>query len=379
MKIVTVPLPDIGEGVMEGEVVEWLKNEGEPLKQDEAVVVVMTDKATVELPAPYPGLLAKQYFKPGQIAIKGKPLYDIQVEGEAPVLKETAKTFSPAPKAAKPKNLSGKALATPPVRHLAKELGIDLSQVSGSGKEGRVMREDLQRKEMYPAPLSDDEELPLIGVKGLMAKRMAASKRTIPHFSYFESVDAARLLKLKDHAKKTGDKEGLHVTFMPFFIRALSLTIQKYPELNSSFNGQSLLTHKHHNIGIAMSTPQGLIVPVLKEVQELPLEEIIRAFDALKQKAFTSEDMKGSTITISNYGVFGGGGLWATPIINPPEVAILAVNRIQKQPLVKGEQVVVGDVLNLSWSFDHRVIDGDKGAHISHHFANLINNPAQLL
>lgn len=171
---------------------------------------------------------------------------------------------------------------------------------------------------------------------------------------------------------------------MPFFIRALSLTIYQFPMINSCYDEETgkLIIHKVHNIGIAMAAVNGLIVPVLKGVQELSLHDIIHAFDVLK-KAISGKlepkEMKDSTITISNFGVLGGGGLWATPIINYPEAAILAVNKIQKQPAVKNDQVAIVDTLNISWSFDHRFIDGEQAAKVSSCFAKLIQNPAQLL
>ncbi len=404
-KVVTVNLPDIGEGVVEGEVVEWLKNIGDSLGQDEPVVVVMTDKATVELPAPYPGTLSKQYFKPGEVAIKDKPLYEIEIAGDVSnksekqdekldtiVVKtpnkseQKQKKSKPTPKKSSEGN---KALATPPVRKLAKDMGIEIHKIPGTGKEGRVTAEDLKSTRQAPAGavthFPDDEEKPLIGIQGLMAKKMAESKRTIPHFSYHEKVEARRLVKLRENMKKEGEKEGIQVTFMPFFIRALSLTITKFPMINSCYEEETgkLFIHKQQNIGIAMSTEHGLIVPVLKSIQKSSLNDIIRDFDALKNKALSgkleSKDMKESTITISNYGVLGGGGLWATPIINYPEAAILAVNKIQKQAVAKNDHVEAVDILNISWSFDHRFIDGDLAAKVSSHFSKLIQNPAQLL
>lgn len=378
----TVTLPDIGEGVVEGEVVEWLKRVGDELEQDEPVVVVMTDKATVELPAPHPGILSKQYLQAGEIAVKDRPLYEIELEGEVSgkLEKETPKIV-PLKKQKRRTELRGvKALATPSVRKIAKEMGVDLNQVIGTGKDGRVLAEDLKQSMDRVPHRDDDEEVAWIGVRGMMARKMAESKKLIPHFSYFEKVDAGRLLKLHANVKKQGEKEGMRVTFMPYFIRALSLTIREFPELNSSLDGQTLLIHKHHNIGIAMSTEQGLIVPVLKNVEEKSFEEVVRSYEAFKnKKPFEPVDMKEGTITISNFGVFGNGGVWATPIINPPESAILAINRIQKQPVVRQGGVEIADLLDLSWSFDHRVIDGSLASKISHHFAKLIENPAHLL
>lgn len=403
-KLLTVNMPDIGEGVVEGEVVEWLKNAGDTLKQDEPVVVVMTDKATVELPAPRPGKLAKQYFQPGQIAVKDQPLYDIEVEGAAeaaeaerpqaaaPAAPKRKEAPCPAKVAGSPAGIAGrKGLATPPVRHLAKQLGIDLALVRGTGKDGRITVDDLKGATgavAPPAPIvaqEGDQERPLIGVRRLMAERMTASKDHIPHFSYFEKVDATRLVALREKVKEEASAEGIHVTYMPFFIRALSLCINQYPEINSSLDESSnkLIIHGHQNIGVAVAGPQGLVVAVLRDVQKMALEALIRAYEDLKKRATAGSllpsETKGSTITISNFGVLGGAGLWATPIINYPEAAILAVDRIQKQPMVKNNEVVVRDVLNVSWSFDHRFIDGEMGAAISRDYCALIQNPAPLL
>lgn len=419
--IFTVTMPDIGEGVMEGEVISWLKKINDSIQQDEPVVIIMTDKATVELPSPYPGRLAKQYYEVGQIAIKDKPLYDIElhtkIEAEAPHIQEPArpvpskelKAAKKEKKLSKPElpSTSTKALASPPTRKLARELSIDINQVPGTGKEGRVTKEDLVKfhagiSQMAAPPkpqkgeprvfsvtpplrLPGDHERPLIGIPGLMARKMAESKENIPHFSFFEQLDATRLVKLRESFKSEAAKEGISVTYMPFIIRALSLTINQYPIMNScvDLEKNSIIMHQQQNVGIAITTEQGLIVPVLKNVQALSMPDLIRAYEDLKKKALAnkllSSDMKEGTITVSNFGVLGGGGLWATPIINYPEVAILGIARIHKQPVIRNGEVVVRDVLNLSWSFDHRIIDGDLAATISHHFSTLLQNPAPLL
>lgn len=399
---------------MEGEIIEWLKPLNAPLHQDEPVVVVMTDKATVELPAPRPGRLAKQYLQAGQIAIKDKPIYDIEFEdaqaeaepmpqereadrNEAePSIKIQAEAKPVSKPTAKPTAPGQKALAVPPVRKLARDLGLEINLIPGTGKDGRVTVEDIrnfhgagsqfQKQERTSIPqLPGDYEQPLIGIRQLMAKRMAESNVLIPHFSYFEQVDATRLVQLRQKIKIEAEHAGIHLTYMPFFIRALSLCLKRFPLVNSSLDidRNKLIIHTVHNVGIAISTAHGLIVPVLKNAEALTLKEVITLFDDLKNKALHnqlhSSDMKDATITISNFGVLGGGGLWATPIINYPEVAILAVARIQKQPIVKNEVVIIRDLLHLSWSFDHRIIDGDLAASFSHHFATLIQNPAPLL
>lgn len=408
-RIFTFRLPDIGEGVVEGEVIEWLKNVGDSLKKDEPVVVVMTDKATVELPAPYPGKLIKQHFLAGQTAIKDKPLYDIAVDGaeyipenhleegegrnsskekvyEKPLYVKEAASRN---EAAGPKE---KGLAIPKVRSMAEALGIDLSLIEGSGKDGRVTVEDLKGKlcekkqdKRAKESLPGDYDEPLIGIKALMAKKMAESKAKIPHFSYFEQVEVERLIQLKTNTKRAAEIEGVHLTYMPFLLKALSLCIKKYPILNCScdMDENRLIFHKLHNIGIAMSTRLGLIVPVLKNVDMMPIAALIRAYDDLIHRAhenrLLSSDMKDATITISNFGHSSSSGLWATPIINFPEVAILGVSKIHPQVVVKNENIVIKDVLNLSWSFDHRAIDGDTAVRISHDFCSYIRDPASLL
>lgn len=390
----TVNLPDIGEGVVEGEVIEWLKQVGDPLKQDEPVVVVMTDKATVELPAPYPGHLAKQYVAVGKVAIKGKPLYDIKLtekvaipnkEKEIPIqsnLKESCEQKIVL------KDTS-KVLATPYVRGRAKEFGIDLNEVHGTGKGGRIELHDLVKVSFKPTSpvlhLADDEEIPLTGIRQLMAKKMSEARDNIPLFSYFEELDATRLIKLKDSYKQEALKQGIHVTFMPFIIKALSLAMEKFPSVNSSLDTATnkLVIHKHHNVGIAMSLHYGLIVPVLKNVQTMSLNEVILAYEDLKKRASENKlqptEMKEATITITNFGGLNGEGQWATPIVNYPEVAILGVARIHKEPVVKNNEVVVRDMMHLSWSFDHRVVDGNMAASFSQALVRLLENPAKLL
>lgn len=398
--IFTVKMPDIGEGVVEGEVISWLKQLNETLQQDEPVVVVMTDKATVELPAPYPGRLVKQYYEVGQMAIKDKPLYDIEVqssvsvtEEKEPVSKAPSPEVSLPVKKAQASTNSSKVLAAPPTRKLAQEMAVDIQQVVGTGKEGIVTAEDVLKHQTGtgravstpPLRLLGDQERPIVGIRNLMAKKMQEANDTIPHFSYFEQVDATRLVQLRQSFKEEAAKQGIAVTYMPFLIRALSLTLKRYPEVNSSVDTEKnkLIIHRQHNVGIAITTRLGLIVPVLKNTDQMTLQEIVIAYDTMKEAALANKlhpsDMKEATITLSNFGVLGGGGLWATPIINYPEVAILAIGRIHQQPIVKNGEIVIRDVLNLSWSFDHRVIDGDLAASFSHHFSTLLQNPAPLL
>lgn len=378
-------MPDIGEGVVEGEVVSWLKKEGDPVKKDEPVLILMTDKATVELPSPKAGILKARRYKEGEIARKGLPLYTLEIEGEAAEAPaESAPIAKVQKEAAPPVTPSQGILAAPPVRKIAKELGISLSSIKGTGPGGRILKQDLVSHPSLPA-IEGDREEPLIGIRHLMAERMALSHQEIPPFSYFDQADASRLLQLHASFAEEGKKRSLHVTFMPFFIRALSLTIQKFPVINSSFDKQQhkIVLHTAHHVGIAMDTPLGLIVPVLKHVEKLTLNELVYAYEELKEKAkhnkLSPSDMKEGTITITNFGALSGGGLFATPIINYPEAAILGVARIQKEPASYHGELTLRDHLHLSWSFDHRIIDGSLAAQVSKAFVSLIENPASLL
>lgn len=396
--LLEVSLPDIGEGVVEGEVVQWLKEVGDLLSQDEPVVAVMTDKATVELPAPSPGKLARQCVKVGQMAKVGAPLYVIETE-QATVAEPSKVQKTPAPTLPtipSPLQSSSSVLATPPTRKLAKELGIDLASVKGSGKEGRITEGDVVAfhagngtavQLALPASIitrqDDDKEKPIVGLRNFVAKKMVESKQIIPHFSYFDRLDASRLVKMRTKILEKGEKEGIHVTYMPLLIRALSLVLKEFPEFNSSFDLEknALLLHPHHHIGIAVSSKDGLIVAVLKNVEQMSLEQVIRDYDALmckvKEGKLERSDLIGSTITISNFGPFGG--RWATPIINYPEVAILGIARIMQEAIVKGEAVKVCPMMNLSWSFDHRVIDGKAAAEFSNTLIEYLENPIKIL
>lgn len=381
-------MPDIGEGVVEGEVVSWLKQEGDTLKKDEPVLILMTDKATVELPTPHPGVLKKLYYQPGQIAKKDHPLFDVEVQ-EALAVKQAKQEESVEKAEKKTVIATAKVQAAPPVRKLAKDLGISLDSIQGTGKEGRILKQDLVRQTAVSQTplwhLPGDQESPLIGIKNLMAKKMSESHAAIPPFSYFGKADATRLLQMQEKMGKEAIKQGVKLTLTPFFLKALSLVLKEFPNANSSLDTQTnhVITHAQHNIGIAMTTPLGLIVPVLKGVEKLALPELILAFEALKEKAKTNHlapsDMKEATITLSNVGALPGGGTYATPVINPPEAAILALARIQKEPVAFHEQVVLHDILYCSWSFDHRIIDGDTASRISAAFNKLIENPAGLL
>lgn len=372
-KIFTVRMPDIGEGVVEGEVIEWLKKEGDLVAKDEPVVVVMTDKATVELPSPYSGTLAKQHCKVGEMAVKDHALYDIQTEGE-----EIAQKLVGEEKKDKQQlhPIHTDVLAEPPARQLAKELGIDIQLIQGTGKDGRITKEDVQHYKVNP----HENQIPLRGIQQLMAQKVSESKKNIPHFSYFDQGDATSLVALKD---KMGKESSL--TYMPFFIKALSLCMNKFPLVNSSLDTKQnvIIVHPFHHIGIAMATSSGLIVAVIKHVEKMTLSEIIQSYETLKTKGqkgtLSAQELKDSTITITNFGALTGKGVFATPIINYPEAAILGLAKIHQAPVVLDNQVQIRDILNCSWSFDHRIIDGALAANVSSEFVRIIEHPQEFL
>lgn len=375
-EIKTVCTPHLDEGIKEIEVIKWLKQIGEHVEENESVVIVLNDKATMELPSPSSGKLIRQHYQVGDQAISGNPIYDIEVS------KQANQCIKNSP--------DKMCLSLPSTRQLAKKLGIDINQVCGTGKDGRVTDEDIQSYQaefstshLMNKNIQTQEKIPLKQLDVLMGRKMSASKKNIPHFSYFEQVDATQLVEQRLKLKMAYAQECYSITYMPFIIKALSLTISKYPILNSSLdiNTNTLLINQGHHIGIAVKTPLGLAVPILRDVQNLKLKEVIEKYasliDKMRSNKLSPSDMTGGTITISNFGALGN-GLWATPIINFPEVAILSIAKIQKLPFIKDGQLCACDVLNLSWSFDHRVIDGEKAVLISSYFSNLIFNAYQI-
>lgn len=411
-EILTVNLPDIGEGVVEGEVIAWLKAVGDDLAQDEPVVQVMTDKATVELPAVKPGKLAKQHVQVGVLAIKDKPLYDIEVSGSAKGEAPSKKEEKPAAKATpekveqpvpaskpQPPATGQKALASPSTRHYAREKGVNIHEVSATGKGGRVTRDDIDRhlaggsssmpifgSARTSTPVfnfADDERVPLRGIRKIIAERMVESKHTIPHFAYFDEVDLTELVALRKELKEEAAAMGSKLTYLPFFVKAFSLAIPKFPQVNASLDlsTQEVVYHKVQHVGMAVATDNGLVVPVLRDVNKKSILELCVEIEDLAERTrngqIKSEELKGSTITISNIGSIGG--LFATPIINYPEVAILGMTRLQERAVVRQGQIVVRHMMNLAWCFDHRIVDGAVAAQFSNEIIRFLENPSRML
>jgi 2-oxoisovalerate dehydrogenase E2 component (dihydrolipoyl transacylase) len=410
-------LPDIGEGIVECEVVDWLVKEGDIIAEDQAVCDVMTDKALVQIPAKYAGKVVKLYTAKGDIAKVHAPLFAIErvVEGAvaAPVVAAVAAVAAPVVAASAP-TLSaaavannGKAVASPAVRRLARELSIDLTQVPGTGAKGRVFKEDVQNfatgvkapvaacaikeaaKAATPATAASvatggRRVEPIKGIKAAMARQMAESVATIPHFTYCEEIDLTELIALRLSLKDNLAKQGVKLTMMPFFMKAMSLALNEFPILNTQVNADcSELTYfDDHNIGIAVDSKVGLLVPNIKGCQGKSIVEIAkdltRLTDLAREGRVSPADLKGGTITISNIGAIGG--TVATPIINKPEVAIVALGKVQQLPRFdeKGH-VVARSIMQISWSGDHRVIDGGTIARFTNLWKKYLEEPSAML
>ncbi len=377
-RIVTVNLPDIGEGVVEGEVVEWLKKVGDPLHQDEPVVVVMTDKATVELPAPEPGILKAVFWKVGEMAITGKPLYAIATKGQAEKVEAVEKQEATADPTIKKQKKCEKVLAAPATRHLAKMLGVSLEQIVPSGAQGEITVEDVRGAISLKGPKKilhreGDQVVPLRGIQWLMADTMIKSHAEVPQFTYVISYDPTPLKLVRD------TKKG--VTFTAFFMKAWALVAKEFPFLNASVDAdkKEIYVHRSVDLGIAVDTVDGLLLPVIKGVDKLSFSELVKQFDILKEGAKTGtlspESMRGGTLSISNFGTLGG--VLGTPLIPYGQTAILGIGKMEEVPVVKDGKIEIGLKQYLSLSCDHRIIDGGMAARAAEKLVALLMSPAQ--
>lgn len=394
-------LPDIGEGIVECEVIEWKVKEGDLIEEDQIVVDVSTDKAIVEIPSMYNGRVTKLYYQESDTAEVHKPLFAIEVEGELHArqpLEEGNKSESKIESAAEapasaPVAITGKVLTTPAVRKMAREHSLDLATIPGTGKQGRVLKEDvlayLNQKVHKQTPTAqlnsiEDRREPIKGVRKIMAERMADSMATIPHFTFIDEFDITELMALRTDLVKTHDCENLKVTLMPLFIKALSLALNQFPIINSRANSEfTELTYlASHNIGMAVDGKTGLLVPNIKNVQQLGLLDVAREVNRLTEAArsgvINPADLAGGSITISNIGVIGGTA--TMPIINKPEVAIVALGKIQKLPRFDASNNVVSrNILTVSWSGDHRIIDGGTIARFNKLWKQYLEQPQTML
>ncbi len=434
-------LPELGEGVHEGELIKWKVKVGDAVKFDQPLCEIMTDKATVEIPSAFQGKVGELHAKEGEVVHVGQLL--LSFEGAAAAGAGASATAgapaahapAPAMQAAAPAAAAAKApaasapaaqsagptgdlepatrpLASPATRKAAREMGVDLSRVSGSGEHGRILREDLARAggagaaaagapsfatkgltapAKTPAaklvPQGGEERVRFGGLRKKISEKMRQSKDHAAHFTYVEEADATELVALRTQAKELGAAQGIKVTYLPFIMKAMVAALKQYPILNSSLDEEKQeLVYKHYfNIGLSVQTEDGLTAPVVKDVGNKSLWQIARDIQELVEKArnkkLTMDDLTGGTVTLTNAGSIGG--LFATPVINYPEVAILGFNKIFRKPVVKTiggkEEIVVRDWTYFSISLDHRVVDGAIGAEFMKTFIRYIETPSLLL
>lgn len=442
-------LPDIGEGVMEGEIVKWLVSKGEAVAEDQPMVEVMTDKATVTITSPKPGTVLELAGEEGATIAVHSKLVVLQLDGDsasgdpapaATIVPDAAPSepaatavgdikehlpgmdlgppnASQAPaKAPAPGYFQAKPLATPATRKFARERGVDLRQVEPSGKHGRVTKDDVNRfaaadqagehqaaaaesaamrsgpagqggaARPSPQPVVGQESetrTPLRGMRKRIFDAMSYSKHTAAHFTFVEECDVTELKAMRSRLKGRAADEGVKLTFLPFFVKAVVAALKRHPALNCAYDAATseIVQRHHHHIGIASSTKHGLMVPVIKHADQKGLLAIARDIERLAEATKTGKvspaDLQGSTFTITSLG--REGGYFATPILNMPEVGILGIHSMKQRPVVKNGQIVVGDVMLLSLSFDHRLIDGHVGAAFAYEIIRFIEAPELLM
>ena len=435
-------LPDIGEGIVECEIVKWNVAEGDVIEEDQAVVEVMTDKAVVEIPAKNAGTVHRLYYAQGDIAKVHSALFALEVEGDSNTTGDTEDNTSEASQSTsatiiqEPSNASnkqsnqltsskfsdgefeppiaieGKVLASPAVRRIAREHNIDLSAVNGSGKKGRILKADVLdiQQSVKTESLSENSNKPLTstntnastneipsaskkgevrtekvrGIQAAMAKQMSASVYTIPHFTVSDELVMDNLMSLRYLLKPEFEAKGAKLSFMPFFVKAMSLALNEFPVVNSQLNDDAseLSYYSDHNIGFAVDSKIGLLVPNIKRVQDLSLLDIaVQMQDIIEQARagrVSGEHLKGGTISISNIGAIGG--ITATPVINKPEAAIVALGKTQKLPRFDDSgNVSAQHIMAVNWSGDHRIIDGATMVRFNNLWMSYLMQPEKML
>ena len=398
-------LPDIGEGIVECEVIEWKVKVGDLIEEDQIIVDVSTDKAIVEIPSMYNGLVTHLFYAQGEIAKVNLPLFSIEIENIEASAAAVPENDAQIQAQDRPEQLSSptrsslvasintdSVLSTPAVRKMAREHDLDLAAIVGTGKQGRVLKEDvLNYLSMDKAVISpqyasnDSDRIEVIkGVRKIMGERMGEAVSTIPHFTYMDEMDVTELMHTRQLLKDAYGSEDLKMTLMPLFIKALSLAMIEFPIINSRTNDDyTELTYiKSHNIGMAVDGQTGLLVPNIKNVQTLGLlaiaREVTRLTEAARSGKINPQELAGGTVTISNIGAIGG--TMATPIIPKPSVAIVALGKIQTLPRFDEHgNVVARKIMTLSWSGDHRIIDGGTIARFNNLWMRYLQNPALML
>lgn len=460
-------LPELGEGIHEGEIVKWHVKPGDAVEEDQVIMEVQNDKAVVEVPSPVKGKVLELMVTEGTVCVVGDPLIVFDAEGEIPNLPDhghadapiAAPTPTPAVEPAKAEDkmepgcdigsqVSANAnqlldtpmaaqatatavaapidrkhvLATPSIRKYAREKGVQLVLVPGTGKVGRITREDVDRflaggasaatmaqavaqtavptqetpaatnaQQAAPSPTTHyvtqsgevEERVAIKGIRKMISKAMVKSVYTAPHVTVFDEVDVTDLVALRKEGKPLAEAKGIKLTYLPFIVKAVVAGLKKFPELNASIDDekQEIIYKKYYNIGIATSTEDGLLVPVIKAADRKSIFDVASEITELAVKArdrkATADELKGSTFSITNIG--SAGGMFFTPVINHPEVAILGVGRISEKPVVKNGEIIVAPVLSLSLSFDHRLIDGEPAQRFVNYVKQLLENPTLLV
>lgn len=424
-------LPDLGEGVAEGEIVKWLVNEGDTVSEDQPMVEVMTDKATVQIPSPAKGKISRILAKQGQTAKVGDVLVtldedDSGVQSKASTRQgeslRSAQAASPVTIPAQaqlvPKSPAAGIVATPATRKLARDLSVDIGSITGTGPAGRITEDDVRRAvegrkapgqimQTAPqipvqkfttqsqatistttagsarAPSQLEDRIPIHGIRKRIAEKMAKSLHTTAQVTHIDEVDFTELIALREKLKPIAEEQGVKLTFMPFIMHAAVSSLKDSPYFNASIDDekQEMIVKHYYNIGFATDTPNGLIVPVVKDVDRKTIFQVARELTDLSEKArsgrISLDEIQGGTFTVTNIGTLGG--LMSTPIINTPEVAILGVHKIQKRPVVRENQIVIRDMCYLSLSFDHRIVDGADGARFTTRLISILENPGLLM
>ena len=372
-------LPDLGEGITEGEIRKWIVKEGDSVEEHQTVLELETDKAVVEVPSPKKGKILKINKEEGEIVKVGEVLMTISEEGE--VVEERPKSVSVV--GVLPEEEEA-ILATPAIRSLAKDLGVNLKTLKGSGPGGSITKEDVIKASEKTKKAEDQygvvERVPLKGVRRTISKNLMIAQQTTVFVTVMEEADVTELWNIREREKKALQEKGIHLTFLPFFIKAVQHSLKEHPFLNASIDGEEIIIKKYYNIGIAVNTPDGLIVAVIKNVDKKPVRELASEIQDLSQKArerkIKLEDLRGSSFTFSNWGHFGG--TFATPVINYPDAAILGTGRISDKPWVKEGQIVIRKILPLSLTFDHRITDGADASTFLSKVVHYLEDPGLL-
>ncbi|GLI39850.1 2-oxo acid dehydrogenase subunit E2 [Geobacter hydrogenophilus] len=377
-------LPDLGEGITEAELRKWLVKEGDTVREHQPVAEVETDKAVVEVPSPRGGRVGRLARREGETVEVGATLFTIEEEGEAPPERpKSVGIVGELPEAEEEREI----IATPLVRKLARERGIDLATVRGSGPRGSITPDDLQRISPSSAPqptesFSPVKLVPLRGVRRAVARNVMASQRNTAFVTGMEEADITELWELRRRELGAVEARGAHLTFLPFFIKAVQHALQQHPYLNATIDdaAETIIIKRHYHFGIAVETPDGLMVPVIRDVDRKSIIELAAEIQELGSKArkrtISLDELKGSTFTLTNYGHFGG--VFATPIINWPDVAILGFGRIGERPWIHKGQIAIRRILPLSLTFDHRVTDGADAAQFLLKVVAYLEDPALL-